>query len=109
MFVAPCSDRALAAGRDGLLYTYGPGSRALPELPIVAGFRVCEGNEASIFDCAEHGNGLADDVCAASGLDPGCSSPEDRDCAGGCSPDAASGLPGRTHGLRTLSPGMCPT
>ena len=96
--------RWLLAGRDGLLYTYGPGSRALPELPIVAGFRVCEGNEASIFDCVEHGNGLSPEVCAASGLLEGCSSPEDRDCINGCEPNAALNI-----NIQTLSPGMCPT
>ena len=65
---------------------------------------MCEGNEGSIFDCAEHGNGLSPEVCAASGLPEGCSSPEDRDCINGCEPNAALNI-----NIQTLSPGMCPT
>ena len=81
---------------DGMLYTFGS-SASLPDLPIVAGFRVCDGTEASIFDCAEHGNALSDEACAAAGLPSGCMSPEDRDCASAGSE------------CRTLSPAMCPT
>ena len=60
---------------DGMLYTFGS-SATLPDLPIVAGFRVCDGTEASIFDCAEAGNPVDRD-CQTQGascttVDPSC-------------------------------------
>ena len=60
---------------SGTVYTYGHTTQ-LPDLPIVAGFRTCEGTEQNIFGCPEHGT------------------PDDRDCAAGCLGD--DGLQG-TH------------
>ena len=50
---------------DGELYTYGHTSQ-LPTLPIVAGFRACQGTELNLFTCEERGR------------------PVDRDCLNGC-------------------------
>ena len=62
----------------GALYTYGaapPGSD-LQALPVVTGFRLCDGTEASIFDCPEAGNPVDRD-CQTAGtgcetVDPSC-------------------------------------
>ena len=50
---------------NGFIYTFGR-THLLPTLPIVAGFRTCQGMESNIFQCAEGGN------------------PLDRDCWIGC-------------------------
>ena len=51
--------------QDGELYTYGHTSQ-LPTLPIVAGFRACQGNELNMFRCEVRGDAV------------------DPDCANGC-------------------------
>ena len=51
--------------QNGFIYTFGR-THLLPTLPIVAGFRTCQGMESNIFQCAEGGN------------------PLDRDCWIGC-------------------------
>ena len=56
--------------QGGTIYTFGNAAQSLPELPIVAGYRSCDGTEASIMDCAP-----ADSL--VNGNDP--------DCANGCS------------------------
>ena len=63
---------------SGEIYTFGHSSQ-LPTLPIVAGFRVCDGTEANIFACPA-GDAIVDgDV-------------DDPDCAAGCL--GADGLQG---------------
>jgi hypothetical protein len=51
---------------SGSLYTYGLSRVTDSLMPIVAGWRTCEGTEASIFDCMEEGT------------------PTDRECRYGC-------------------------
>ena len=63
---------------SGEVYTYGHSSQ-LPTLPIVAGFRRCEGTEANIFACPPGGALTNGDV-------------DDPDCAAGCL--GADGLQG---------------
>jgi hypothetical protein len=58
---------------DGELYTYGHTSQ-LPSLPIVAGFRACQGTELNMFHCEVRGHAV------------------DPDCANGCV--GADGLQG---------------
>lgn len=55
---------------SGEVYTFGHSSQ-LPTLPIVAGFRVCQGTEANIFACPAGGALTDGDV-------------DDPDCAAGC-------------------------
>ena len=57
----------------GEIYTFGHSSQ-LPTLPIVTGFRLCDGSESNVFACEPHGN------------------PDDRDCEAGCV--GADGLQG---------------
>jgi hypothetical protein len=82
---------------DGLLYTYGSSAGLGTELPIVAGFSVCEDADVDgavrgngIFDCSRQGsNGRPVTDCEASGVwtdgdgASDCTAPEDRDCARG--------------------------
>ena len=56
---------------DGFMYTFGA-SRLLPTLPIVAGFRLCQGTESNIFQCEERSGGSSS------------TAPVDRDCWLGC-------------------------
>ena len=63
----------------GQLYTFGS-SKMLPTLPIVTGFRLCEGGERTIFDCPERTGGTAEmNDIAERGF-----APVDRDCFKGC-------------------------
>jgi hypothetical protein len=45
---------------SGELYTYGHTSQ-LPTLPVVAGFRACQGTELNMFHCAVRGNAVDPD------------------------------------------------
>ena len=63
---------------SGEVYTFGHSSQ-LPTLPIVTGFRVCQGTEANIFACLPGGALTDGDV-------------DDPDCAAGCL--GADGLQG---------------
>ena len=69
------SSRLQLGYQSGELYTYGHSSQ-LPTIPIVAGFRECQGGEANIFACKEMstGKGQYSDHDA----------PTDRDCMNGC-------------------------
>ena len=51
------------------MYTFGDASNSLPVLPIVAGFRVCDGTEDSILDCVSHND---DDPGCANGCGETC-------------------------------------
>ena len=67
---------------DGVGYTFGS-TRLLPTLPIVTGFRQCEGTERSLFECPESPN------AGSHGGDV-----IDRDCWIGCrGADGVSGTP----------------
>jgi hypothetical protein len=63
-----CRAQGFAAGS---IYTYGA-TTALPVLPIVMGYRSCEGTEANLFMCAQCGNRVQQNGCtsAAGCIDP---------------------------------------
>ena len=98
---------------DGLLYTYGASPSLGPQLPIVAGFSVCQDEDVAgavqgngIYDCSRQGqNGRPDSECEASGIwtdaptNTVCNAPQDRDCARGRS-DCDNVSPGYcTHSI----------
>ncbi len=56
-----CRAQGFAAGS---LYTYGA-TTALPVLPIVLGYRSCEGNEYNLFMCAQCGNRVQQNGCTS--------------------------------------------
>ena len=76
----------------GTLYTYGVDA-TLADLPIVTGYKVCDGSEAEIWDCRETNSGSSPrDRDCISGCDGSCDNPENTKCAAdGTCDECASG------------------
>jgi hypothetical protein len=59
--------------QSGEMYTFGR-SNYLPNLPVVYGYRTCDGSENNLFNC----------VAASVGGDEDWRTPADMDCRNGC-------------------------
>ena len=80
---------------SGSTYTFGHTAQ-LPHLPVVAGFRVCDGSESNIFHCPMTGDATKTVCTGCVGVTspdaPGPGQPVDMDCLNGClGPDHVQG------------------